>query len=208
MVIDIDTVKEYLGITSTATDALLTLYANLVEGEIGAYIGYPLAVTTHTNEVLHYDSSRFDGEINPELDLHPEPPALFVDNWPVITVTSFTSQGVAVSTASYSLNQNTGVISLNSYIDDSNNALLITYTAGYTDTTLPYALQMVILEGVKALYVTRNSSSQSSGAVKSKKVGDYAVTYADTTSMVNNSILKNYIAQNKVILDSYRRVDV
>lgn len=207
-IISVSTVKSYLGITGTSSDAVLTMQTNLVEGEVAGYLNKNLAIATYTNEILKYRFSKFDNQFNPELDTYQDYRKVFLANYPVTSFTSLMNGTETVSTNDYALETANGEITLYSSISDEKNNLKANYVAGYTEETLPEDLKFVILEGVKQLYASSGTVSQGSGNVESKRVGDFAVSYKDNFVKTDSGFLKRYLAESLSTLNRYRKVNI
>lgn len=199
--------KAFMQVTGTASDALISTYIDLIEGEIEAYVDRNLIQGTYT-ESLSYLQSSFDQSSYTLMDASTGSPSLFLDNYPVIQLT-LTSSGSEVTSTDYYLDQTSGVISSSNQYSEPT----ATYVAGYTTETAPNDLKFVVLSGVKSLFDNNTASSSSSkGNVKSKRIKDFSVDYGnEQTGYITNSngmLVKNYIAANKVTLDRYLKVTV
>lgn len=206
-------IRTYLGISATATDALLTFLRDLVEGEIDAITGRNLGYATYTNEVMHYEASDFDAQYNPPLDVSQDYPELFLVNYPVQTLV-LSHNGVVIDAENYTLDETQGVVKLFRIEDDTRNQLTASYTAGYAYTgstyVTPQDLKLLVLDGVKQAFLNSATANQGSGNVKSKRTGTFQVTYGDSNqySMLvgsASSIVKLYIGQNSHIINKYKR---
>lgn len=212
MITNLDDLKTYLGITGTASDTILTMQTNIVESEISSIIDRQLGIATYTDESLVYLGSNVDGQPTIPLDMRGQTPAVFLANYPVVQMISLESNESEVSTNAYSLGEVNGVIRLGGYWPD----LRANYVAGYTSDTLPYDLQSLIYEGVRALYAGTSATTKrgSGGEVASKRIGDFAVTYRDgmsynsLTSNVLPGLAKRYLIENQHILAKYKKVNV
>lgn len=207
--VSLDDIKTFLQVTGTASDVLLTVYRDSIEAEMGAYCGRTLTENTYT-EVVHYLQSPYDANSYTFLDVNYDYPAFVVKNTP-ITAFELVANGVTVSDTNYWYQDDQGVIQTSSRYDDSKNRLKASYTAGYTTATAPIDLQLVVKEGVRALFTsnTAATSGGASGAVKSKRIKDFSVAFDGSSSYVvqiNNSFMKPYLASNSTILNRYKRI--
>lgn len=197
--------KEFLQITNTATDALITTYIDMVEAEIEAYTNRSLALATYT-ETPKYLQSNFDQSDYTYFEAATNVPNLFLRNYPIRSLTL--TVGGQTATASYIYNANNGVITINDYVSDPT----VTYVAGYTTATAPNDLKAVAKMGVSSIFNNNSAAKMGSGNVTSKRIKDFSVNYGynqnSLLSEVNNELVKTYIAGNKTILNKYRRVDL
>lgn len=204
-------VKQFMQITGTVSDAILDVYIALTEAEIEAVLDRNLARATYT-EVVDYLQSKFDHSAYTNLDAGPDRPRLFLKNTPVVTISSVVSGGVTMSSSHYTYDPDNGVFTPETQLD----VPTVTYVAGYTTATLPAALKGVIEAGVSSLYYNNQSSNQSAGNVKAKRIKDFSVDYgndqtgyvASTLSGGEKQLVKTYIASNMVVLNRYRNVNL
>lgn len=205
--VTITEVKEFLQVTGTASDALITLYMDLVESELEAVLDRNLAQATFT-EVVDYLQSKYDHTGYSALDASQPAPKLFLDNVPVVAIDSVVSGGATVTSTSYSVNVDTGVMSTDSQLDQPT----VTYVAGYNTATAPAALQQVIYMGVASLFNNNTAASAGSGNVKSKTIKDFSVTYGNEQNSYvyssNRGLVKTYLASNEAVLRHYKRVRI
>lgn len=208
--ISVDDLKTFLQVTGTASDTLITLYRDMVEADIDAYVGRQLTEGTFT-EVLKYKRSLYDNSQWSPMDVSQSKANLFVKNTPVSSLT-FTDDGATVTSTDYNLYEGNGVIELNSYRSDEDKHLQATYVAGYTTATAPIDLQNVVRMGVRALFTSNSaaSSGKQSSNVKSKKIKDFSVSYAsDSGSYISDDgSFKPWIKANSTILNRYKRVNI
>lgn len=200
-------IKTILQITTTASDALLTLYRDMVEKEVEDYCGINLIEYTAT-EPLKFVNSRIDASSYTPFETLSGKPLLFV-NARHITTFSLVFETTTVSSSTYSINEENGVVTLNQLYDDSDEKLKAVYTAGYTTASAPASLKSVVYQGVRAYFTNFDAASQGGGNVKSKRIKDFSVDYGNSNTGLNNdSGEKIYLASNKVILDRYKRVNI
>lgn len=200
-------VKQFLGVTSTVNDSLITTFTNYVIAEIESYCGRTLTLTTYTGATLKYEDSTFDNRPQITLDTSEGYPKLYLQQYPVTTVTSFTyKDNPLVATDDYMLNTTNGVIEMYTAFNDLKDNIEITYVAGYDSA--PNDLKLVICQGVKAMYAESGATSQNSGGISSKKVGDFSVNYGAGNSQYSDgsTIGKTYLMANRAILNRYRKV--
>lgn len=206
--ITLNEAKAYLGVTTTATDALITTIINNVTAEIESVCGRKLMEHVYSNEVLSYEISDYDGQYNPEIDLESDYLKLFLKNYPVQSL-SLTADGVEVDDANYDIDANNGVVTMYQAESDDKGRLKATYTAGYTLTTgssftVPDDLKMVAYQGVKYEYSYSGVTTQGQSNVTSKSVGSFSVTYnKDNIKPIAMGMEKPYIALNIRTLNRY-----
>ena len=205
---DITETKVFMQITGTASDVLIAVYLDMVEAEVEAYVGRPLARATYT-ETLTYLQSKFDKTGYTLLNASQDIPKLFLSNYPIVSGSLVITSGDApVTQSDFSYDVSNGVLSPNFQLTEPT----ATYVAGYTTATAPTDLKAVVKLGVSSLFNNNKQAVSGSGNVKSKRIKDFSVDYGnDQTGYVtteNNMLVKNYIASNKVILNKYLRVDV
>lgn len=203
--ISLNEAKTYMQVSGTASDALITLYIDLIEAEISTYLDRNLAIGTYT-EPLKYLQSRFDKTGHTNLDVSQDPPNLFLKNYPVLQLTLTAAS--EIPTTSYHVNVNNGVISSNSQLTEPTAS----YVAGYTTASAPTALKNVTLMGVISLFNNNKQASQGSGNVKSKSIKDFSVSYGNeqTGYVISQAgkLTKAYIAANTHILDRFKRINL
>lgn len=198
--------KDFMQVTVATYDLLIQSYIDLTEAEIEAYTNRTLSRGTYT-EVLSYPQSTFDQTAYTNLDAAQPAPLMFLDNTPIVSITSVNSGAIPAS--GYQYDANTGAISFTSQPFQPT----VTYIAGYTTATAPADLKMVALLGVASLYRNNSAARQGAGDVKSKSIKDFSVTYGNESTGYlskgeSSSLIKNYIGSNLHILNKYRRVDL
>ena len=209
-------IKAFLQITTTASDPILNLYNSYVCDEVEAYVDRNLAEATYTDEVLKFERS--DNTLHQDVALNEtfNNPLLFLKNTPARTLT-LKEGDVTVPTTDYRLIGDEGAIETYRGLDDSKSNLTATYTAGYTLTTgteysVPDNLKLVAQLGVRSMWENGGVSKENSGDVKSKKVGDFSVTYGNNqTGYISASLaglVKVYLESNSVILNRYVKIDL
>jgi len=205
--VTLESVKEYLQITGTTSDALIGVYIDIVESELDAVLDRNLAQNTYT-EVVNYLQSTFDQTGYSQLDARQPSPKLFLDNVPVVTITSIVSADITVTSTAYSVDSENGVLSTTSQLDEPT----VTYVAGYTTGTLPNALGGVIKMGVANLFNNNTAASSGSGNVKSKTIKDFSVSYGNEQNSLivsgGGGLTKTYLSANAPILNRYKRVRI
>ena len=192
--IDFSDLKVYLQVTGTSTDALLASLVTATIATIESEIGATLTSTVYTAERMHYIRSSYDAQVNPPIDTSEDYLKLYTKNYPITAITL--TYGVDTLT-SYTVHSQTGIITMYEWHGDRMEELRATYTAGYTQSTLPKDLQYLIYDAVKEKYEGHSASVMGSGQsqVSSKKVGDFSVSYrASGSSFVNssNSVISKY----------------
>lgn len=208
MLVTLTETKAYLGITSTATDTLLNTLITYTTADIEAYCDRRLVETTITGEILQYEQSNFDAVRNPVLDVNYDYLQVFLKEYPVTSLVLY-NDTVVVDTENYSLETPTGVVTVLSWVNDKTNKFTADYTAGYTTTTgstysIPNALKLVALEGVKYAFKASGVVTQGSGNnVTSKSVSSFSVSYSDVSGEI-----RNYLLQSDHILSRYKRISI
>ena len=204
MIITLQEIKDYLRITDTANDTMLTTFGGYVQGEVEAYCQRKFDLATYTDEVLHYMTSDFDAQPNPELDTYEGNLKILLKQYPVVSVSSFTHDTTTLTAnTDYLIDLDLGEVEMVTFYSDADNDLKIDYIAGYSDA--PDELKMVILEGVKDMFKDFDAVTAGGKEVKSKSVGDFSVTYSDDLISVNGKMMKPYMAKNIAILDTYKK---
>lgn len=219
MIVKLGDIKTYLQLNSADDDSLVLLYAELVQAEIEAYVQRPLELNTYT-EYLKFNS--YNSDLLPLTPLGAEIKNrfLFVENTP-ITELSILVDGEEVSTDNYNYNANTGVIEMYVNYDDSKNSIVAEYSAGYSTAStatfgVPSDLKLVMLEGIKSIYINNSQATKGSGNISSKKIKDFSVSYGnESTSNIaktglagSGALVKTYIASNSTILNKYKRISI
>ena len=200
-IISLTEAKQYLQITNTISDALISLYIDQIESEISAYINQPVAINTYT-EFPVYLNSNFDASEYTYFEANVDYPRLYLKNTPIKAI-SIVQSGATIT--NYNVNTATGVIKSDYFIDQPT----VTYVAGYTTVTAPTNLKLVAMQGVKSIFSENSAAVAGEGDVKSKKIGDFSVSYGDGyVANVNNQMMSKYLAANQLILNKYRRVNV
>jgi len=205
--VSLDEVKVFMQVTGTQSDALITAYISLIESELEAVLDRNLAIATYT-EPLKYLQSTYDQTGNTRLDVGYNSPQLFLKNIPVIAIDALTSGGATVTSTSYSVDFDMGVISADQQFSEPT----MTYVAGYTTVTMPPALKQVIELGVTILFNNNTAASSGSGNVKSKSIKDFSVTYGNEQNSFiyssNLGLVKTYLASSEATLRHYRTVRI
>lgn len=205
-------IKDYLQITGTSSDSLLTIYADYSQAEIESYINTPLNETVRNNEVTHYQNSDFSYFEDNALDFYEDYNYLFTKYRPVSNLV-IKEGDKTVSSDDYEVNLDNGTIRLYKHLNDSEDNLKLSYTSGYTTSTIPSALKLVMLDGVRWFWQNKGASTQGNKEVDSKKVKDFSVSYKSDSTVINNnsgnsSIYKSYIAENMTILKKYKQINI
>lgn len=209
-------VKPYLGISGSTYDVQLQMYVDFILAEMSAYIDNPLEATTYSGEVLEYEQSRYD--TYPVRGLHTNEGQyglqLFLKHYPVISGVALYVDDVEVSGDRYRLDSDNGVITVYDYLNDAEDQLTATYIAGYN--ALPDSLKFVALEGVRYMFGLAAGSASAGGGtgdIESKKIGDFAVSYATSTnnSSASSSVFgsaRRYLRESATILDRYKKISI
>jgi hypothetical protein len=193
--------KNFLQITTDSYNDLIDTYIEIVEADIEAYINNKITPTAVTDEPLSVMRSNFDQHYVPNLDTtHPYPKAITKYS-PIVTdsASSVTYDGDTLTAdTDYKIDEDTGVITFYTNISDYKEKLVASYTAGYV--TIPTDLKSVARFGVKEYFEQNAPAKQGGDNIKSKKIGNFSVTYGskDTGG-------KAYLDANKNILNKYVR---
>ena len=204
----LEEIKDFMQISGTATDALITSYRDIIESEIEAYVNTNLREDSYI-ETLNYEQSQVDASGFLQYNTRPIRSKLFLKNSYVTTFT-LVQDTTTVSTNDYRLYDTAGYIELYSYRDDSEETLKGHYTAGFTTVTAPTDIKSVVYQGVSQLYQSNTPAKQGAGNVKSKKVKNFSVTYGNNASSyiaeVGDALTKSYLEANKIILSKYKKI--
>lgn len=208
--IELTTIKTFLGISGETYDAQLTLYRDLVIGEIESLTGRVFEQAEYENEVLEYEISTFDGRAYKDVDINYGNPTLILRHYPLEVVSGEVSlvleyDGTVIDTNNYNVDAQSGIIYVYGGISDSRRKLTATYTAGYTEESLPKALELIFLQGIQSMFEW-GSSSSGSAKVSSKSVKNFSVSYKDAAQSGAIEGMKSYLKLNLGIINSYSRV--
>ncbi len=156
---------------------------NAATSFIEKFCGRRFKKTTYTNELVDGDGSQF----------------LFLNNFPIITVTSIYWHWVLgtdelLDSDYYKIYSEEGYIFRSAGWTLGKHNIKITYEAGYDFTTdgIPAELQDICNSLVSSKYVLTNKLG-----IKSEKIGQYAVTYSDNDVSIELKIrLENWRKPN------------
>lgn len=205
-------IKTFLQITTTASDALIEMYREIVESEIEAYVSANLIEDDYI-EVLNYERSNLDLSDYIPLNTQPNTRNLYLKNQFVTTFT-LVNDTTTVSNTEYRLFNNSGFLELYSYQDDFKTNLKAYYKAGFTTATAPIDLKSVVYQGVRAYYQNNQAAKEGFGNIKSESVKNYSYTKGNNqdslyfSNNIGSGMTKTYLAANNHILDKYRRVNL
>jgi uncharacterized phiE125 gp8 family phage protein len=181
-------VKEYLGISGTTYDALLTNLITRMEAFIERYCDRPFAQTTYTDE-------KYDGEYN-------NGGLLLLNHWPLISVASlyddldcdYTSSTL-IDSDDYLTYLDEGIIRLKNGVEfnEGDQNIKITYDAGVT--SVPADLEQATIEMVAEKFNVRGSEGK-----KSEKLGRWGVTYI-TDPVVGRIAMSESV---RAVLEAYK----
>lgn len=213
MLIDLTELKDYLQVTGTESDAILTLLSEFAVSELETVLDRTLVTTTVTNEILEWPYSKFDGMDSREIKLYQPYNELFLDNWPVNQFNELAYNGEAIDASKYAVDLTLGVIKMFEWVNDYKNRLTASYVYGYTADTLPSVLKMVLFEGVKQYYQENDNARRGKREASSKRLGDFSVEYEDSATNVSDTqgmsnFMKRYLANNLVILKRFTKINV
>lgn len=126
--------KEYLKITGTSQDALLTKICNRAQEIIEGYLRRKIEQATYTSE-LHDGGVAF----------------IVTKNRPIISIASLKDNGTAVDSSKYVVYKESGIVALKSgYFTSGPQKVEITYDAGYA--TVPELVKQAALEVAQLIY--------------------------------------------------------
>ena len=209
--------KAYLQITSSDDDALISDYIEMVTGEVEAYCDRTLT-TVGYSEVLHKQRSQLDLGSEVPLNMAENRLKIRLRQTPVNSVEAIVQDTTTITSTNYTTNTDNGIITFYESVSDFKDKLVTAYTAGYTTVTgsaftVPSSLQLVVKEGVRAMYQNNTAAKMGAGNVKSKKLKDFSVSYGnDQTGLyvkdANGALRKSYIAGNATTLNRYRRIGI
>lgn len=204
--------KDFLQITTTASDVLIQSYIDIVTGEVDAYTNRTLSEVTYSEVVEYLEDGRDRNAYRP-YNVAENYPRLYLSEYPVVGDVELVYDSVTtVSTANYKTSSDNGVVFVYDYQADDQRKLEANYVAGYTTASAPAALKGVIYQGVKSYYENNSVAKQGVGNVKSKSLKDFSVSYGNEQSglytQINGKLVKTYLAANSDILDGYSRVIV
>ncbi|MFQ5956176.1 MAG: head-tail connector protein [Candidatus Brocadiales bacterium] len=130
-------VKEYLGVSGTSEDALLSRLVDWASDLVHSYCG---RIFTEASYDEYYDGDGTEG--------------LLANQYPISTVTSLEVDGIQKDVSSYTLYGQLGLLKLKSgTFPKGKNNVRLQYTAGYS--TIPNDLEQVAIELVALKYYDR-----------------------------------------------------
>lgn len=181
--LSLETIKEYIGVTSDTDDDLLEMLRDLAIGEVEAYCDREFDQQTISGEVLSTDNSNFDRLPIKPFDLSGVQLTAQTAQSPVVASgETITYQGrELVLDSDYKMDYENGIIYFYTGVSSYERTLLINYTYGYTDDTIPGALKSVFLELIANKY-REHGATKGEGQVQSKQLGNFSVTYRDIRS--------------------------
>lgn len=215
-IISLQEAKDFLQITTTATDALIEDYIDMVTAEIEAYCDRSFEAVTYT-EVLHTDRSKYDLSTYYPLNTGDYPIAIRLKQYPVQEIISIVDNITTISSSNYTVDNDNGLLRFYEAISDYKEELVATYFAGYDSTTgstysMPNDLKLVAKQGVKVYYQNGGQAKQNQGNVKSKSLKDFSVSYGNeqTGLYVNTEmgLQTSYINAYSNILNRYTHIEV
>lgn len=189
-------VKTYLRLTDTTYDILLQAYIGYVTTEIEAYLNnliYPVRNITNEPIVVLNEEGEYS-----------------LAGFPVRNVIVKKNTLPLINGENYYLDLSSGTIYFNEKLEKSTSVYAVDYTCGYDLTDVPVALKFVALQAVKGLFdANKGTATPGSGAgdVKSKKIGDFSVSYGgDSNENSQYAIVQTVVKNNISILNKYMRV--
>lgn len=197
-------IATYLGISYVDNAPILDIIRDSVSSEIESVIGRLLRQDAITDERLELTKSNFDLQDYQikQFDLARIRTMAFLDQYPVSNVI-ITQNDVALTVdEDYVLDSANGAIAFYVSVNDKLRNLEADYTYGYAEDEVPGDLKMIVLQGIKSNYESTGTTTQGSSNIKSKSIGDFSVSYGDS------SVDKGYITNNMEILRNYMRVGI
>jgi uncharacterized phiE125 gp8 family phage protein len=194
-IITLSELKEAIGLSTTADDAMLNGMINRATDMIETYCKRRFISTTYTDEVYSGDGSN----------------SLLLRNYPITALTSLQSRGGlfdspawdSVETDLFSLNQagglDKGVIYMAAPFVQGDLNFRVTYTAGYANqAAIPHDLREACIEIASFLYGRRKATP----GMKSETLGRYGYTMETVTpgmSTIDRLGLKDILAAYRSI---------
>ncbi len=183
---DLDEVKDYIGITGSTHDTLLTALINAATDFIESYIGRRITEQAITEE-LH------DGDGSDSILLKQYP----IDSGETITLEQASNPNVndsnfsTLSSSLYFVDYNTGIITTNFTLQQGIRNYRVSYTSGYADADVPFDIKWAAWELVSNMFNTRKAAGTTS-----QTLGDLSASF---TREIDNdpkikSILVKYVA--------------
>jgi hypothetical protein len=170
-VVGITEVKEALGYAGITTyDSTLTNLIEYVQDEFEAEIGRHIEQGTYHEEI----------EVRTEVD------RIFLDEFPIISVTALTVNGTLISASEYEIKEDVGVIRLRTpvlreYHDSgldptfpAGGTAWITYVAGYSAGAIPGRVKSAIITWIGSKF-----NETLTAGMKSERLGDRSYTRID-----------------------------
>jgi hypothetical protein len=187
-IIDVATLKTFLGITTTKEDALLGYVVDAVNVSINSYLGRQLESTEYESEL--YDGSGTD--------------ALCLKNYPIVEVTTIKVFEVEVlertdtqdSWGWYIRDPESGIVFYDPCWPRVRGCITVSYEAGYED--IPADILLGTLE-MAAYY--RNTISKRAG-VTSQNLGSFSQTFAGIGQVADRLTVPSVAF--RMLLDNYR----
>jgi len=204
--VTISDLETYLGktITGGSDEAKYTFLISAIEDEANAITYRKLEQDTYSSE-LH------DGNGGSEL---------YLNNYPVTAVTEVKYGWVwsgstrdEIASTDYLTYAEEGYLAFGfNSIQDGNQMFEVSYTAGYTNVTVPDDLKKALMDQIEASFNFQftNDTVHTSGTIKKEKLGDYEYenfdTYEDTSKI--NSISNSISEMFKTKLRPYIKADL
>lgn len=203
--------KDFLQITTTVSDALISSYIQMVSSEIEAYCDRTFAIGTYS-QPLHLKQSQFDFNTDLPLNFGTIRAQARLRQTPVVDFKEITSNSVTVSDNNYTVDNDNGVVTFYQSVSDYKDKLVANYVSGYATTDVPQNLKLVAKQGVKTMFENGGVAKERSGNVSSKSLKDFSVSYGNKQTglytNVDGLVMKTYLAGNRVILDRYKHIEL
>lgn len=162
MLVSIDSLKTLLHITGSSEDSLLQAILASAQAQVVAYIGYNIENTTYTDEIFDLNGQK----------------QFVLPFYPVTALTSIAIKNDSTwdPLTTYTLKSKWGIIVHDDFFPRWYARLKVTYSAGYTDTTVPSPIREAII-----WLSTLSYHDNQSGGIKREKVdGASEVEYTDS----------------------------
>lgn len=185
--------KAFLQIDNNNYDSLIDFYIPLVSAEIEVFLNN-----------LIYPLRNIEDEIINSVDIDGE---YVCKAFPISNV-EVKKDNVLINDG-YIEDLETGSVISKKFI--GNTDYTVNYTCGYAVADVPKDLKFVALKALKAIFDANTASNSSGGGaseVKSKKIGDFSVSYGGDSNNSNNqyAIIRTVFDNNMDILGNYMRI--
>ncbi len=184
-IITVEQVKNYLKINTTSDDveSIIDRLIDRVQKSFESYCNRNFESASYTE---YYDGQGSNILVLKQL------PITVIDSI-YDSTTWIWDAGSLIDSASYRIMDNNSVVFKDTILGNSLQNVKITYTAGYSTSTMPKDIQQACIEETGRKYTHRRDYD-----VTTKSLEDGSVTYTE----------KGYLLETKRVLGYYRRLDV